>query len=131
MHVGARGLREALEKIFDELGLEAADGSRREFRFHHAKGASTEIDGRGGESFVHGHQKITGAENAALVSESDVDGFPEGDADIFDGVVLIDGKIASRLQAKIAGAMTRYQVEHVVEKMDASGDFGFAAAVEI
>jgi hypothetical protein len=131
MHVGARGLLEALEKVFDELRLEAADASRREFRFHYAKGASTEIDGRGSQSFVHGHQKITGAENAAPVSESSVDGFPESDADIFDGVMLIDVKIAGGLKAKVEGAMTRYQVEHVVKKLNASGNFGFAAAIEI
>ncbi len=66
MDVGTGGLREALKKIFEQFGLKIAYAASGDFRAADAVRASTEIDGRGGERFVHGHQKISGAENSAL-----------------------------------------------------------------
>jgi hypothetical protein len=111
--------------------LKAPDSLRREFCFHHAKGAAAEIDRCGGESFVHWHQKIAGAKNAALVSESGIDGFTEGDPDVFDGVMLVDVEVAGGSQAKFETAVARHEVKHMVEEPNTSGDCGFASAVEI
>jgi hypothetical protein len=131
MNVGASCLCETLEEVFGKFGLKAADRGCREFCFHHAKGPAAKIDGCRGQGFIHGHQKVPGAENAAFVSESGVDRFAEGDADIFDGVMLVDIEVAGGFQAKIETTMAGHQIEHVVEKTDTGRYFGFASAVEI
>jgi hypothetical protein len=131
MDIGAGSLRESLKKIFHEFNLETADLLGRDFCVDDAIRTATEINGGSGKRFVHGHQKISGAKNAALRTESFENGFTEGDANVFDGVVLIDVEIAARLDAKIEGAVTRDEIEHVVEKANAREDFGFATAFEI
>ena len=92
--------------------------------------AAAEVDGGCGESFVHGHQKIAGTENTFFGAERFLHGCAEGDAHVFDGVVLVDVEIAFGGDGEIECAVAREEIEHVIEKTDAGGDFGFAAAVE-
>ena len=131
MDIGAGGLREALKEIFGQLGLEIADEFRGDLGVADAVGSATEIDGGCGQRFVHRHQEISGAQDAALVAEGLHDRFTERDASIFDGVMLIDVEIAFRFQTEIEGAMTRDEIEHVIEKANAGRNARRAAAVQI
>ena len=70
------------------------------FALHDAVRPTAEIDGCGGEGFVHRHQEISGAQNPALVAERLDDGFAEGDASVFDGVVLVDVEVALRFELR-------------------------------
>jgi len=82
--------------------------------------APAEVNGGEAEGFVHGHQKIACAHDAAFVAEGLVKGFSEGDADVFDGVVLVDVEVAFALEVEIEGAMAGEEFEHVIEKPNAS-----------
>ncbi len=62
--VGFGGLREALEKIFEKFDGEVADFGSFYLCMEDAARAAAEIDCGCGEGLVHGHQKISGAENA-------------------------------------------------------------------
>jgi hypothetical protein len=66
VHIGARGLRESLKKIFGELGFEITDAFRGDSCVDNATGAASEIDGGSGERFVHGHEEISGTQNATF-----------------------------------------------------------------
>ena len=55
-----------LEKILGKLRLKIADALRGDLRVHHAKGTPAEIDRGGGKRLVHGHQEISGTQNAAF-----------------------------------------------------------------
>src|SRR5256885_10507229 len=131
VNVGARGLRKTLKKIFGELGLKIAYAFGGDFRAADAMRPAAEVDGGGGEGFVHGHQKITGAENSTFCAQSFPKGFAESDSGVFDGVVLIDVEIAVSFDGEIESAVAGQEFEHVVEETDSGGDIGFAAAVEI
>src|SRR5262249_45728204 len=131
VNVGAGGLREALKKILDEFGLKITDPRLREFGVDDAERPPAEIDGGDGERFVHGHQEISGAIDAALVGESGGDGFGEADTDVFDGVVLVHVEIAGGFESKVEATVAGDEIQHVIEKGDSGGDFGFAAAIEI
>ena len=54
----------------------------------------------------------------------------EHDADVLDGVVLVDVEIAGRLQRQIEAAVAREQLQHVIEETDAGADVVAAAAVD-
>jgi hypothetical protein len=95
VNVRARGLRETAKEILEQFRLQAADVLRRKFPFADQVRTSAEIDGRRRERFVHGHQKISGAQNAALRAERLAHRLAENDAGVLDGVVLIDFEIAS------------------------------------
>jgi hypothetical protein len=131
MHIGAGGLREALEEIFGEFGLKITDARAGNLGVDNAERAATQIDGAGGERFIHGHQKISGAQNSALAAEGFLHRLAKGDSDVFDGVVLIDVQIASRVQLEIERAVPSYEFQHVIEETNTRADMRFAVAVEI
>src|ERR1700743_2373243 len=94
MYVRARRLRESLKEIFSEFGLKIADTLRVDFSGDDAVWTSAEVDRRSGKRFVHRHQEISGAEDAALVANRFGNRFTERDAGVFDGVMLIYVEIA-------------------------------------
>ncbi len=57
--------------------------------------------------------------------------FAERDADVLDGVVLINVEIAARGEFQIEAAVARNLFEHVIEETNAGRDLRLAAAVEI
>ena len=129
--VGGGGLREAAEKVFEEFGLEVAYFGRGEFPGADAVGAAGEVEGGGGEAIVHGHQEIAGAEDAALCAQGLLDGFAQGYAYVFYGVVLVYVEVAFGFEFEIEAAVAGDLFEHVVEEADARGDLGAALAVEV
>ena len=92
---------------------------------------AAEIDRRRRERFVHGHQEISGAQNAALRAQRLAHRLAENDARVLDGVVLIHFEIAARVEFQIHRAVPRHERQHVIEKRNAGGDFRAALAVEI
>jgi hypothetical protein len=131
VNIGARSLREALEKVLGKFGLKFAQKPRGEFCVANAIRAPTEVDRSGGKRFVHRDEEIAGTQDTAFVADGFQHGFAEGDAGVFHGMVLIDIQVAIRLQREIECAVTRDEIEHVIEKANASGDAGRAFAVEI
>src|SRR6476646_5907994 len=101
VNVGAGGLRESLKEILGELGLKIADKFRGDLSVADAVGTSAEVDRGGCESFVHGHQEIARAKDAAFVAQSLHDGFAQSDAGVFHGVVLVDVEISFCLDCEI------------------------------
>ena len=91
---------------------------------------AAEIDRRDRQRLVHRHHEIAGAIDAALVADRREHRFAERDADVFDGVMLIDVEIAGGLHLQIEPAVARDQIEHVIEKADAGLVLEAALAVE-
>lgn len=131
MDVGASGLREPLEKIFGQFCLKIADALGADLATDGTVWSTAEIDRRSGESFVHWHQKIAGAEDAAFVADGFRDGLAQRDAGVFDRVMLIDVEVALRFDCKIERAVTGDKIEHVIEKSDSGRYARFAASVDI
>ncbi len=131
MNVGRGGVSESAEEIFHQFGLEIANARRGYFEFADAECAARKVERGGGETIVHGHQEVSGAENAAFRAECFLDGFAERDADVFHGVMLVNVEIAARGELQVESAVTRDLFEHVIEETNAGGDFRFAAPIEI
>ena len=55
----------------------------------------------------------------------------EHDADVFDGVVLVDVEIAVGVKLQIEAAVLGEQLQHVIEEADAGGDVVAAAAFDL
>ena len=103
--VGAAG--EAFKEVGDELGLQVADETGTDFRIYGVGGAAAEVDGGYGQGFVHGHEEVAGAIDAAFVADGAGDGFAECNADVFYGVVLVNIQVATAGQVKIEAAVAR------------------------
>ncbi len=94
-------------------------------------GRPDEIDGGDGERLVHRHHEVAGPVDAALAAERLEDGLPERDADVLHGVVGVDVEIAGRGNRQIEAAVTRDELEHVIEEADARAHGVAAPSVEV
>ena len=70
------------------------------------------------------------AHDAAQVAQSLAQGLSERDADILDGVMLVDMQIAFGCDLDIHQRMARQLVEHVVEKADAGRNLARAGSLD-
>ena len=123
--------REAIKKIWHKLGLQIAHNGYRELIIDDARCAPGKIDRAYGERFVHCHDKITRAQDAALVAERFLDGFPKCDADIFHRMVLVHVKIAHAFEFEVETAVLGKAFQHVIEEANARGDVVRARAVNV
>ena len=128
--VAAHALREPFEEIVNQLALQIADALDVQRQVDDRVRASAEIDGRDGERFVHRHDEVAGAVDAAARAERLRDGLAQRDAEIFDRVMLIDVEIAGGAHLEIERAVARHQLEHVIEKADAGTDVVAALAFD-
>src|SRR5439155_20941278 len=130
VHVGARRGGRSFEEVLNQLGLQTAY-ARASFRdVDHRVRAAAQVDGGDRERFVHRHQKITRAIDAAARAERRRHRLAECNAEIFDGVMLIDVEVAGGLDLEIESAMTRDQLQHVIEKADPGVNPVASSAVE-
>jgi hypothetical protein len=129
--VGASGLRETLEEIFEQLSLKITDVGRRDFRADDAVRAAAEIHGGGRERFVHRHEEVSGTEDATLGAKRFCDGVAECYTHILDSVMLVHVEVPFGGDVEIESAVARDKIKHVIEEPNAGGDAGFSAAVEI
>src|SRR5512146_2520311 len=123
VHVGAGSAGKSLEEIGHKLGLQIAREARAHLGIDGVRGAAAEIDGGYRERFVHRHDEVAGAQNAALVAQGPIERLSQGNADVLDRVVLVDVEIAIAAQGEVECAMTREQFQHVIEKADAGTNF--------
>ena len=89
-------MREALEEVVHELGLQIADARDLHLQIDDGVRPAAEIDGRDRQRLVHRHDEVAGAVDAAAVAERLRDRLAERDAEILDRVMLIDVEIARR-----------------------------------
>ena len=80
----------------NELGLQVADAGDPDLQIDDGVRPPAEIDGGDRERFVHRHDEIPGAVDAASVAERLRDRLAERDAEILDRVMLVDVEIARR-----------------------------------
>ena len=130
VHVGLGAHGEAVEEVGHQLALQVADQPHLHLQIHLGVRAAAEIHGHHRQRLVHRHHEVAGAVDALAVAERRQHRFPEHDADVLDGVVLIDVQVALGLQRQVEAAVPREQLQHVVEEADAGADVVAALAVD-
>src|SRR4051812_48781820 len=131
VHVGASPLGEAFEEIRHELGLEIADLLDLYLEVDDSVHATREVDRRDAERLVHRHHEVAGAIDSPTISQRHRYRFAEGDADIFDGVVLVDIEVALGRDLQIESTVPGDELQHVIEESDPGADVIASAAVQL
>ena len=90
-----------------------------------------EVEGGADQRLVHRQQAGAVAADAALVAERLGQGPAEGDADVLDGVVVVDVQVAGGADVEVDQRVAGELVEHVVEEADAGRVVVPAGAVEV
>src|SRR6202453_5496248 len=96
----------------------------------HRSGPSTEIDGCQAESLVHGHEKVSGPQNATSISQRAVEDCAQSNPNVFHGVVLIHFQVAHGFELQIESTVPCKQLQHVVQKVDSSRNVVFPMTAE-
>jgi hypothetical protein len=127
--VGARRRGEPFEEIGDQLTLQVADHADAQLEIDHRVRTAAEVDGGHRQRVVHRHDEVPGAVDPLSRAERLQRRLAERNADVLDGVMLIDIEIARRFQREIEAAVPGKEFQHVVEEPDAGTDVVAALAV--
>src|SRR3974390_31563 len=130
VNVSPGAAREAVEEIGNEFGLQVAHEPRADLGIHDNRAAATKVHGDDAQRLVHGHHEISGTQNAAFGAECRGEGLSKRDADVFYRVMLVDIKVARRLQLQIECAVASNQLHHVVEEAYAGADLRAAVPLD-
>ena len=122
--------REGLEPFANELGVELADLLAGELRPEHQEGPARDIDGDAAQRLVHGQMHTRVAGYALLVAEGLQEGLAQRDADILDGVMLVDMQVTLASHCDVEQSVAREKLQHMVEEADAGLDLGRTCAIE-
>ncbi len=89
--LAGRGVRgERLPEVLDQLAVELTDLLGRDLGTPLEGVASAQVDRRGDERLVHGQDHRPVPSDAQLVAQRLADGLAEADADVLNGVVVVD-----------------------------------------
>src|SRR5215469_7420842 len=128
-HASVHG--ESTKPFFDQCGVEWPDFGPHEFNVEYQEWPTGNIESDARERFVHRHVHIGIAGDALHLGKRLLDRLAERDANIFGRVVVIDVQIALGSNADVNSRMPGQQIEHVVEKADASFDRRRAGPIEV
>src|SRR5262249_34331541 len=118
VNIGAGAAGKAFKEIIDQLRLQIAHQSHLDLRVNDGSCAPAEVHRGQAQSFVHGHQEIARAHDAALVAQCAVERLAQGKADVLYRVVLVHVKIAGGFELQVERAVPRKKLQHVVEEAD-------------
>ena len=97
----------------------------------HQKRPPRHVDGDTGERLVHRQQAIGVTRQAAFVAERLLQRLAQRDADVLDGVVIVDMGVALGRNRHIDERVTGKLIEHVIEKTNARRDLGQPRPVKV
>ena len=122
--------RQGLEELAHQFGVKTADLGRGEIQIADQIGACRQIQRAGDLRVIHRKGKMPIAADALFVAQGFAERLAQGNAHIFDGVVIIDVQIAFGGDGHVDQRMLGQLVQHMVKKPHAGGDFGASCAIE-
>src|SRR5580700_489739 len=122
VNICARAASKTLEEIAHQFHLQISHERRPNLGIHRRRRTSSEVHRRQTEGFVHRHHEITGAQNAAAISQGAVERLAQSNSYVFHRVVLVHIQVANGRQLEIECAVPRKQLQHVIQKANSSRD---------
>src|SRR5690554_35083 len=122
---------EPLEKFARQIDIKIADARTRIVDKIIQSRTTRKIDHHTRQRLVERNVGMAVTANAFFVSDRFRKGLTQGDADIFDGMVIVDMRIAIRAHVKIDHAVAYDLIQHMIEKRHPGGEVAFTAAIEV
>ena len=131
---------DAVEEFFKQVNVKTSDEGAGEVDVVDESGAAGEVDDNAAQGFVKRNVGMTVAADAGFAAQGLFQGLSEYDADVFDGVVVVDVQVAFagdvEVDHAVAGDLGKHMlkegyagVETVLSgavEVEAEGDLGFA-----
>lgn len=128
-HLGV--VDEALEELHEQVDVEAADAGTGKGNVHLQAGPPGEVDDHPRQRLIEGHVGVAVAADALLVADGLGEGLAEGDADVLDGVVIVDMQVALALDVQVDQAVAGNLVHHVVKEGNPGIEPGLAGPIQV
>src|SRR5690554_6847771 len=109
-----RVVGKALKELPSQIDVEATDVGPGERYVVKQPGTAGEINYHAGEGFIQRHVGVAVATHAGFIAHSGGEGLAQGDADILDGMVVVDVHVAVTMDVEVDQAVTGDLVQHVV-----------------
>ena len=122
---------EAVEEFFKQVDIEAADEGADEIDVVHEAGSAGKVEDDAAQCFVERDVGVAVAADAGFVAQRLFQRLAEGDADVFDGVVVVNVGVTFAGDVEIDHAVAGDLIEHVFEEGHACIEVAFAGAVEV
>ena len=74
---------------------------------------------------------MTVAGHAFFIADCFAEGFTQGNADIFDGMVIVDMQVAFALDVQVDQPMSGDLVEHVLKKRNTDIESGLTGTIQV
>ena len=110
--------RDGLEEIVAQFGVEFADLGSGDGDVVNEVPTPAQIEGGVDQGLLHRHGDGPVAGDPLAVAERGQQEFPEHDADVLDGVVVVDFEVAFGRKGEADPAVLGQMIQHVVEKTD-------------
>lgn len=107
------------EEFADHFCLEGPDPFDGDIDIEDEVRPSGKVEDDAGEGFIHGAEEGAVAGDAALVSQGFGNRLPEAYPDVFDGVVVVDFKVAFGRELQVEAAVRSKERQHMVEETNA------------
>src|SRR3989442_2940624 len=122
--------REGAEELLQQVAVEVRDAPARHRHAEDEERPPGDVHRRRDERLVHRNAGGAEAHDALLVAERLLERLAEHDADVLDGVVLVDLDVALRLEGEVDEAMLGERLEHVAEERNRRLHLRGAGAVQ-
>ena len=122
--------REGREKILDKLGVKVADLLSLKIDVHVKTATARNINGRKDQRLVHGKKSVAVARDTLLVADGLREGATEVDADVLNGVMVVDLGVSRASEREVKAAVCGKEGEHMAEEATACSDVNDAASVK-
>jgi hypothetical protein len=131
MQVQPAFVSDALKKMGDKRRAHLANALGAESAVEDKVTATAKIHRYQGQSFVHGHNGVAHAGDAPAVAQRLGQGPAQNNADILNGVVLVNVQVACSPHLQIKASVPGQGMQHMIQKADAGIDLCLAGAVQI
>ena len=111
---------ESLEELVDQVDVELPDPGTPEVDAVLDSRAPGKVDHHARQGLIQRHIGMPVTHDPLLVAQRLLERLPQGDADVFDAMVIVDMQIAFGTDIDIKTAMAGNLLEHVFEKGDSS-----------
>ena len=110
---------QAMEKLAEQVHIKTANHGAGEFHVVSQTWATRQIQHHAAQGFVQRHLAVAIAAYAHFVAYGLLQGLAQGDADVFNGVVVINVQIAFASDVHVYHAVAADLIEHVFQERDA------------
>jgi hypothetical protein len=122
---------QGFKEMLHEFRVQVSEVLSWDFHLEERIGAARKINAASHQGLIHGDVGVSKPDQAGLVRYGQRECLPQGNPNVFHGMMGVDVKVPFAPQMEIKQAMLREAGEHMVKKVNSGLDSSFADAVQI